>query len=67
MRKIYEESLCSGCTHLVLKGVACDWRPGECPYLKAEKQAANKLASNKAIHISTLAVSEEFDAIRSIN
>jgi hypothetical protein len=68
MHKLFEERLCSGCTHLVLKGVACDWRPGECPYLKAEKQDKGRGSmETRLFHITALAITEEFDAIRSVN
>lgn len=66
MYKTFDERLCSGCTHLVLKGVACDWRPGECPYLQAEKRE-NRPSTGKAVYISMLAANDEFDAVKSVN
>jgi hypothetical protein len=70
MYKAFQEKLCLGCSHLVLKGVACDWRPGgECPYLEGEKQesrATNRPESAYFV-VSALAISGEFDVVRSNN
>lgn len=66
MNKVFDERLCAGCAHLVLKGVACDWRPGECPYLQAQKKTETH-ASSRAVYINAFAANDEFDAIRSVD
>lgn len=59
-----DESVCTKCPHLVVKGVACDWRPtDECPYMRLKK--ANAKTSIK--HEIPFAIATETDAIRSID
>ena len=63
----FQESLCMGCSHLILKGVACDWRPGECAYLQENRQNT-RAEGEKLIHYApAFGLKGEFDAVPSDN
>jgi len=64
MSPVLDESVCGKCPHLVVAGVACDWRPtDECPY----KQWQKLNPGTSIRHQVPFAIESETDAIRSID
>jgi hypothetical protein len=62
-----KENPCDGCTHLLISGVACDWRPGECPFIMASQSAHYFKSESHTPCAIPLPAQGEFDVIRSNN
>ncbi|MES9844193.1 MAG: hypothetical protein ABW131_06040 [Candidatus Sedimenticola sp. 6PFRAG5] len=60
-----KHALCASCGHEVVAGVACDWQPQSCPFLKAERLQNLETPS---LHLREITVAcaqpGEFDAVR---
>ena len=65
MSPTLDDSVCSKCPHLVVAGVACDWRPSdECPYMMWQKANAKTATARQPV---PFAIPSETDAVRSID
>ena len=59
---------CAACGHAVVDGVACDWQPDDCPYLREVEHGHRGLYfRHRALKEASRAAQEdEFDAVRGL-
>jgi len=65
MSKNVTESVCVVCDHEIVQGVACDWRPEDCPYSYDAKKHSRRFTQQNAMWASLLGETSEYDAVRS--
>ncbi|OOZ36567.1 hypothetical protein [Solemya velesiana gill symbiont] len=65
MKAQLKPDFCAECGHEVVAGVACDWQPQSCPFLKAERLQHLEM-TNRHLEAITVACAqpEEYDAVR---
>ncbi|MET0106484.1 MAG: hypothetical protein ABW072_15275 [Sedimenticola sp.] len=62
-----KHAFCADCGHEVVSGVACDWQPQSCPFLRAERlQHLEATERQLKVITATCAEPDEFDAVRGV-
>jgi hypothetical protein len=65
MKNTILDTFCPTCSHELVHGVACDWKPGECPFIKNKNR--DKKEDCHPYHGEQIASSDEEVAILSSN
>ncbi len=65
MKNDVTAEVCANCGHCLIKGVACDWEPNECPI--AQEKMKERHAKKHAFHGEFIAAKDETSFILSAN